>query len=443
MPIVVTSPVGCPRFSMSQAVNSGLCPGTCAISSSLRLSYLYLICSVLREFPTEPVTSEVHTYSLQVRARKRFPYRRPVQSCVAAELGQHLKQSSSSTLVVPVEPEMADRRDWGGGGDETEETTQRVIERIWESLTDIRMRMDQQALVPPVAVSPGVGGVVPVAPVPPPLGVEVPLVAPVPPPPPMQTTFAGRVESAITWTEFLGAFNDTFFPMQVQQAKREQFRTLQQGLRPELQTAVIPLLCRTVEEAAQRAATLERAVRTCLASKAGSGNFRLPQQSAGVVDAYRGYLSSWVPQVLLTSEAHTYSPQVRERRRFPYRCPVQSYVAAELGQHLHQSSSSTLVVPVVPRAFLNIRKLMDFLAKYSKSSGQQINASKSCFMISQKASAQAVHRIKLLTGFKRQNGPLPYLGVPLRTGRTQAADFQPLIEKLNRRLATWKPRLLS
>ncbi|MQM12513.1 hypothetical protein Taro_045432 [Colocasia esculenta] len=54
---------------------------------------------------------------------------------------------------------MADRRDWGGGGDDPKESTQRMIERIWESLTDIRMRMDQQAPVPPV-----VGEAVPMAP---------------------------------------------------------------------------------------------------------------------------------------------------------------------------------------------------------------------------------------------------------------------------------------
>ncbi|MQL69962.1 hypothetical protein Taro_002267 [Colocasia esculenta] len=75
---------------------------------------------------------------------------------------------------------MADRRDWGGGGDDPEESTQRMIERIWESLTEIRMRMDQQAPVPPVT-----GEAVPVAPVPPPPGVEVPFVAPVPPSPPV------------------------------------------------------------------------------------------------------------------------------------------------------------------------------------------------------------------------------------------------------------------
>ncbi|MQL74367.1 hypothetical protein Taro_006722 [Colocasia esculenta] len=75
---------------------------------------------------------------------------------------------------------MADRRDWGGGGDDPEENTQRMIERIWESLTDIRARMDQQAPIPPVAVPPGEGEAVPVAPVPP--RVEVPFVAPVLPP---------------------------------------------------------------------------------------------------------------------------------------------------------------------------------------------------------------------------------------------------------------------
>ncbi|MQL74794.1 hypothetical protein Taro_007164 [Colocasia esculenta] len=178
---------------------------------------------------------------------------------------------------------MADRRGWGGGGDDPEESTQRMIERIWESLTDIRARMDQQAPVPPVAMPPGEGETVPIAPVP--SRVEVPFVAPVPPPPPvllveepmmqvekflrlqpptysggpnpdttehwvheiervfatmrcpevdkvvlaayqlrgfalewwrlkMQTSFAGRTEEAITWSEFLDVFNDTFFPIQ-------------------------------------------------------------------------------------------------------------------------------------------------------------------------------------------------------------------------------------
>ncbi|MQM16639.1 hypothetical protein Taro_049598 [Colocasia esculenta] len=45
----------------------------------------------------------------------------------------------------------------------------------------------------------------------------------------------------------------------------------------------------------------------------------------------------------------------------------------------------------------NIRKLLEFLKVYEKSSGQKINASKSCFVISQKASAAKVLRTKALT----------------------------------------------
>ncbi|MQL94470.1 hypothetical protein Taro_027126 [Colocasia esculenta] len=107
---------------------------SCSINCWYYLLLLYLwflVCSVLGEFPTEPVTSEAHPYP-------------------------------------PTEISgMADRRDWGGGGDDPEESTQRMIERIWESLTDIRARMDQQAPVPPVVVPPGDGETVPVAPVPP------------------------------------------------------------------------------------------------------------------------------------------------------------------------------------------------------------------------------------------------------------------------------------
>ncbi|MQM10885.1 hypothetical protein Taro_043786 [Colocasia esculenta] len=242
------------------------------------------------------------------------------------DLGEAFRHSWYQSKEV----EMADRREWGGGGEDPEESSQRMIERIWESLTDIQMRMDQQTSVPPV-----IGEAVPVAPVPPPPGVEVPIMPSIPPPPvmvaeepvlqvekflrlqpptytggpnpdtaehwiheiervfttmrcpavdkvvlatyqlwgfalewwrlKMQTTFAGRTEEIITWPEFLDVFNDTFFPIQVQQVKREQFQTLQQ-----------------VEEAAQRAATLERSIRTRQTGESDSDSFRLPQQSVGV-----------------------------------------------------------------------------------------------------------------------------------------------------------------
>ncbi|MQL98727.1 hypothetical protein Taro_031439 [Colocasia esculenta] len=45
----------------------------------------------------------------------------------------------------------------------------------------------------------------------------------------MQTVFTGRAEDTAPWSEFLSVFNDSFFPIQIQQMKREQFRTFQQG----------------------------------------------------------------------------------------------------------------------------------------------------------------------------------------------------------------------
>ncbi|MQM06287.1 hypothetical protein Taro_039113 [Colocasia esculenta] len=173
-----------------------------------------LYCSsytLLGEFPTKPVTREAHPYP--------YPYRlRPVRGRWTrikfvnglTGLNEAFRHSWYQNKFRKFE--MADRRDWGGGGEDPEKSTQRMIERIWESLTDIRVRMEKQAPVPPAVVPP----------------VTEVSVAPVAPPP--------RVE----------------------------------GLREELQNAVIPFMCRSVEEAAQRAATLERSIRARQASGSGS-----------------------------------------------------------------------------------------------------------------------------------------------------------------------------
>ncbi|MQM01051.1 hypothetical protein Taro_033800, partial [Colocasia esculenta] len=68
-----------------------------------------------------------------VKARRTFLDRRPVQSCVIAVQGQYLQQYSPRSVVWLVvyflqlylgKFEMADRRDWGGRGDDPEESTQ-------------------------------------------------------------------------------------------------------------------------------------------------------------------------------------------------------------------------------------------------------------------------------------------------------------------------------
>ncbi|MQM22147.1 hypothetical protein Taro_055195 [Colocasia esculenta] len=176
---MVTSPVGCPRFSVSQAVSSGLCPGTCVV-------------------PLRSVSFDLDTltpvFELYVRLRER---RQWYSDCYTSRLRPvrgrqtRIKYVIGLTGLVEVfrhswyqskKFEMTDRRDWGVGGDDPEESTQHMIERIWESLIDIQRRMDQQAPVPPVAMPPGDGETVPIVPVPPPSGVEVPFVAPLPPP---------------------------------------------------------------------------------------------------------------------------------------------------------------------------------------------------------------------------------------------------------------------
>ncbi|MQM17454.1 hypothetical protein Taro_050426, partial [Colocasia esculenta] len=47
------------------------------------------------------------------------------------------------------------------------------------------------------------------------------------------------------------------------------------------------------------------------------------------------------------------------------------------------------------------------------------------------------------TGYKKQEGALMYLGVPLRPGRNLAADYKFLIDKFNARLGGWKSKLIS
>ncbi|MQL69775.1 hypothetical protein Taro_002064 [Colocasia esculenta] len=75
------------------------------------------------------------------------------------------------------------------GGDEPEETTHQLIERLWESITQIRTRLDQQGPAQPIVAGPSIveeAGPVPVIPPPPPPGVEVPFVVPVPLAPPVR-----------------------------------------------------------------------------------------------------------------------------------------------------------------------------------------------------------------------------------------------------------------
>ncbi|MQL79203.1 hypothetical protein Taro_011641 [Colocasia esculenta] len=161
--------------------------------------------------------------------------------------------------------------------------------------------MDQQAPVPPVAVPPGDREAVPVAPVPP--IVEVPFATPVPPPPPvliaeelvmqvekflrLQPPTYSRGPNPDAVENWVHEIERVFATMRCPAADKVvldnnvMVEYFIRGLRVELQDAIVPLMCKTVEEAAQRAATLERSIRTRQVGESGSGSFRLPQQSVG------------------------------------------------------------------------------------------------------------------------------------------------------------------
>ncbi|MQL88445.1 hypothetical protein Taro_021007 [Colocasia esculenta] len=159
-----TSLVGCPRFSVSQAVSSGLRPGTCvvplrSVSSILdTLTPLFELYVRLRE--RRQLTPTSHRRWSRGSFVTVFQFGAALQRCWASASSSVVSSFSCTSLP---RVEMADRRDWGGGGEDPEESTQHIIERIWESLTDIRMRMEQQAPVPPEVVPSDVE--VPVAPV--------------------------------------------------------------------------------------------------------------------------------------------------------------------------------------------------------------------------------------------------------------------------------------
>ncbi|MQM12731.1 hypothetical protein Taro_045651 [Colocasia esculenta] len=92
------TPVGCPRFFVSQVVSSGLCPGTCVVPSR----------SVSSDLDTLTLLLELHIRLRErrqwdsdssVRARRTFLDHRPVQSHVIAVQGQYLQQYSLSSAV--------------------------------------------------------------------------------------------------------------------------------------------------------------------------------------------------------------------------------------------------------------------------------------------------------------------------------------------------------
>ncbi|MQL95005.1 hypothetical protein Taro_027666, partial [Colocasia esculenta] len=214
----------------------------------------------LRDVVPCVVNCEAYPFSFQVKESRRVLVPLLVRDRTVAGLGLRLQQKS----------EMADRKDWEGGGDESEESTHQLIEMLWESITEIRTRLDQQPPVHLAVAAPLVekeAVLVPLAPPPPPPGVEGDI---------------GYLSVTGICTGMVEAQDADrvcgYAPYVVtDDAMMEEYFI--RGLRPELQDVVIPLMCRTVETA-QRAAILERTVQA--RQSCGTYSFQLPQQPLSI-----------------------------------------------------------------------------------------------------------------------------------------------------------------
>lgn len=83
----------------------------------------------------------------------------------------------------------------------------------------------------------------------------------------------------------------------------------------------------------------------------------------------------------------------------------------------------------------SLQQLIGFLGLYEEESesGQLINKDKSCYIVI----------VLEVTGFKRRNLPVKYLGCSLFTGRKQIDYFNDLLKKFEKKLAGWKAEILS
>jgi hypothetical protein len=90
----------------------------------------------------------------------------------------------------------------------------------------------------------------------------------------------------------------------------------------------------------------------------------------------------------------------------------------------------------------NIEILSSFFAKYAQISGQHINPQKSTIFAGSISQARIINIASSL-GFCIGSLPFLYLGVPIFKGKPKAIYFQPLMDKVKLKLASWKASLLS
>lgn len=91
----------------------------------------------------------------------------------------------------------------------------------------------------------------------------------------------------------------------------------------------------------------------------------------------------------------------------------------------------------------SIRMLIKTLKQYEDWSGQLINKEKSSIFLSKRIAYARRRSLLRMTGFVEGVFPSIYLGVPLVSGRLKARALEPLVNKIQNKMAEWKFKLLS
>ncbi|KAJ4765935.1 RNA-directed DNA polymerase (reverse transcriptase)-related family protein [Rhynchospora pubera] len=107
---------------------------------------------------------------------------------------------------------------------------------------------------------------------------------------------------------------------------------------------------------------------------------------------------------------------------------------------LLQYADDTLVFCTADSHTLGVLHLT--LQLFSRISGLEVNLQKSSF-IPYNVSEEVCSFVSQLFRYPRTELPLLYLGLPLTVSRPSRSGFQPLLEKIDKKLAGWKAKLLS
>ncbi|XP_060210563.1 uncharacterized protein LOC132637499 [Lycium barbarum] len=116
---------------------------------------------------------------------------------------------------------------------------------------------------------------------------------------------------------------------------------------------------------------------------------------------------------------------------------------------LRQFGFSEVIVDMVWRLVfsatdpVSLKKMMNILRNYEKTSVQLVNNDKISFYVHEKVPAVVVSRIKRKTGMRKGSFPFTYLGCPVFYGRRKIVHYESLIRKVMNRVMSWQNRLLS